>query len=59
MDRDSAARGEPEAPETGHLPGAGTAEVIHVRFAPDSARTRSRASDIHEVSAATVLAGLR
>ena len=48
-----------EMPETAHLPGVRTAEVIRARFVPGAARPRSHASDFREVTAETVLAALR
>ena len=56
---DSRSRGEPETPETAHIPGAEDAQVIHARFSPDSPPPRSRTPRVHEVGAATVLAALR
>lgn len=53
------APGVPEMPETAHLPGVGTAEVIHARFVPASSRRRLQMTGIHEITAETVLAALR
>ena len=48
-----------EMPGTAHLPGVGTAEVIHARFHPAPARRRFQVTGIHEITAETVLAALR